>query len=107
MSIKSKESMFSLEVGVENIDISDEMEALEEEIRKEATQKLELIEGGDVPKDSLAEIEKAISVFGKLESGAKEVDISDEMEALEEEIRNERKIELETQIAQLKKELGQ
>ena len=107
MSIKSKESMFNLEVGVENIDISDEMEALEEEIRKEATQKLELIEGGDVPKDSLAEIEKAISVFGKFESGVKEVDVSDEMKALEEEIRNERKIELETQIAQLKKELGQ
>ena len=112
MSIESRKQIFNSELGVGSekeigeIDVLDEMRALEEEIRREASQKLELVESGDFSEDALAEIEKAINVFGSLE-GDKEEDVSDEMRALEEELRNERKAELESQIAQLKKELGQ
>lgn len=112
MSIESRKQIFNSELGVGSekeigeIDVLDEMRALEEEIRREASQKLELVESGDFSEDALVEIEKAINVFGSLEGG-KEEDVSDEMRALKEELRNERKAELESQIAQLKKELGQ
>ena len=87
MNKKSKESMFNLEIGVEGIDASKELEDLEKEI--EDDNKKEGVFEGSVD-DSLTKIEKAMNILSNVEGGAEQVDISNEMKALEEEVKEER-----------------